>query len=100
MHPGTRTVLEGAKRRNAVAPTVRAEGVKPRTRAPKVRYSGVKPDCEPVTYPSMDVPALRASGVYLTLPRAHARGYFISPLRGFGSRSCIYFSKTINPRWA
>jgi hypothetical protein len=44
----------------------------------------------------MYVPALRASGVYLTLPRAHARGYFISPLRGFGSRSCIYFSKTIN----
>jgi hypothetical protein len=98
MHLGSRTVLEGAKRRNVVAPPVRAERVKPRTRAPKARYSRYKPDYIPVLFPPIDVPALRASGVYLTLPRAHARGYFISPLHGFGSRSCIYFSNTINPR--
>jgi hypothetical protein len=98
MHPGFRTVLEGAKRRNVVAPPIRAERVKLGTRAPKARYSRVKPDDSPVTFPPIDVPALRASGIYLRLPRAHARGYFISPLRGFGNNRCIYFSKTINPR--
>jgi hypothetical protein len=72
------------------------ERVQPRTRAPKARYSCVKPDYRPVTFPPIDVPALRASGVYLTLPRAHARGYFISPLRGFESNRCINFSKTIS----
>jgi hypothetical protein len=100
MHLGSRTVLEGAKRRNVVAPPVRAERVKPRTRAPKARCSCAKPDYKPVTFPPIDVPALRASGVYLTLPRAHAQGYFISPLRGFRKNRCIYFSKTLNLRWA
>src|SRR5688572_19660950 len=76
MHPGFRTVLEGAKRRNVVAPPVRAERVKTPTRAPKARYSGVKPDCEPVTYPSMYVPALRASRVYLTLRARSRAGLF------------------------
>jgi hypothetical protein len=39
----------------------------------------------PENYPPMHVPALRASGITLTLLRAHARSYYLPPLRGFRS---------------